>query len=434
METSPFIRLFEDGIENRLDFQLARLGSGRGFIKRPCDISRSFIRHQVYAYFLRENDYSREELFRGIRLMSDASNVLKYGKKVVTYSSRRTRALVLSYPGRGVVYNVVALLDQRASAYVPVFTYNCDLGSSIVGCGKMNEIVAVILLCILSVTGLVVTFRGHQWFEYQICWSSYLSSLILFLITLAKHTHLGSSDREVVSMVASFAIVIFWLSIWRCFKQPLISVLTSGLLLGFLVMATVLFTTLGNEELFRSELNYWVILGVGSFVIPIVLMPFGVLLSIFSCSIVGSYTVIFAADRFIGGSLSYIVINVLKRAAFKDVLNAWNQVPFQGKDIALTTAWAILALLGLVTQLYMSARDAPRRRRSQTDDVRLSRRLRRRSSRGRYSRSTSRSRSRSRFRRSSRSRSLRPTAPPTEPAEENRPLIAEAAPIVYSAI
>lgn len=366
--------------------------------------------------------------------MSDPSSIIQYGRKVATYSSRRTRALVLAYPGRGVVYNVIAILDQRAAAYVPVSSYNCDLGSSVIGCGKMNEILAVILLCILCVTGLIITFRGHQWFVYQICWSAYLSSLISLLILIAKYTQLGSIDREVLALVSSFPVTIVWFGIWRCFKKPMISVLPSGFLLGFLVIAAILFTTLGNEELFRSELNYWIILAVGSFVIPVILMPFGILLSILSCSIVGSYTVIFATDRFVGASLSFIVINVLKRAAFKDVLNASNQVPFQGKDIALASTWAILALAGLVTQLYMSTRNSPRHR-PRSDAVRLSRRLRRHSTRRRSrSGSRSRSRSRSRLRRSSRSRSLRPTAPPTEPAEENQPLIAEAAPIVYSAI
>lgn len=431
VEVSPFLKLREDSIENQLDFQLSRLGSPRGFVKRPCDISRSFIRHEVYAYFLQENDFSQEELFRGIRLMSDPTSIRKYGTKVVTYSSRRTRALLLSYPGRGVVYNVIAVLDQRAAAYIPVSSYNCDLGSSLVGCGKMNEVVAVILLCILSVNGLVITFRGHQWFQYQVLWSGYLASLISLLIIFAKYAQLALTHQEILALVVSFPITIVWLGIWRCFKKPLISVLMSGLLLGFIVIASVLFSTLGNEELFRSELNYWMILGVGSFVIPIVLLPFGSLLSILSCSIVGSYTVVFAADRFVGGSLSYIVINVLKRAAFKDVLYASNQVPFQGKDIGLSVTWIVLSLLGLVTQLYMSTQNAPRRR-SRSEAVRLSRRLRRSSSRRRRSRSSSRSRSR--LRRSSRSRVPRPTAPPTEPAEENQPLIAEAAPIVYSAI
>lgn len=431
METSPFIRLFEDPIQNRLDFQLARLGAAPAIRPPACDTSRSFVRHEVYSFFLTDGDYSQDELFRGLRLMSEPSSIIRYGRKVETYaSSRRTRALILSYPGRGVVYNVLAVSDQTSAAYVPVASYNCDLRSGIVGCGKMNEFLAVVLLCVLSVTGLVITFRGHQWFGFQVWWSSYLMSLIGLMIVLSKYTHLDSNNREITSFVASFAVSLIWFGVWRYFKRQMVSVITSGLLLGFLVIATVLFATLGNEELFRSELNYWIILGAGSFVIPVILMPFGILLSIFSCSVVGSYTVVFAADRLVGGSLSFIVLNVLKRAAFKDVLFAWNQVPFQKKDMALAATWLVLAVVGLVAQLYMSTRE-PRRRRSRTQNLRLSsRRLRSRSGRRR----SSSSRSHSRLRRGSRSRSLRPTAPPSEPAAENQPLIAEAAPIVYSAI
>lgn len=431
VETSPFIRLYEDPIQTRLDFQLSRLGAPAAR-SHSCDISRSFIYYEVYSLFLREGDFSEDELFRGLRLMSEPSSITRYGSKIHSFaSSRRTRVFLLSYPGRGVVYNVLAVSQQTSAAYVPVSSYNCDLRTSIVGCGKMNEIMAVILLCILSVTGLIVTFRGHQWFGLQVAWSAYLVSLIAMLIVLSKCAHMESTNRQVVALVASIGASLIWFSMWRYFKKQMISVLTSGLLLGFLIIATVLFSTLGNEELFRSELNYWIILGAGSVVIPVILMPFGILLSIFSCSVVGSYSVVFAFDRLIGGSLSFIVLNVLKRAAFSDVPLASNQVPFQKKDIALAATWVILAVIGLVTQLYMSTR-VPRRqrRRSQSQGVRLTRRLRSRSGRRR----SSSSRSRSAMRRNSRSRSLRPTAPPSELAAENQPLIAEAAPIVYSAI
>ena len=434
METSPFIRLHEGAIQNTLEFQVARLGSARSAAPPSCDRSRAFIRYHVYAYFLSDSDYGEEELFRGLDLMSDPVSVVQQGIQVVTYSATpRTRVRVLSYPGRGVVYSVLAISERSSAAYVPVASYNCDLSSSIVGCGKMNGVVAVILFSSLSVAGLVITFRGHQWFAFQVYWSSFLCSLLTFLVLLPKYTLLLATQRELVSLAASFAVALVWLSLWRCFKKPLISVLTSGLLLGFLVIASVLFSTLGNEQLFRSELNYWLIVGAGSLAIPVVLLPFGVLLSILACSVVGSYTVVFAVDRFVGGSLSFIVINVLKRAAFKEVLFAANQVPFQTKDVVLASCWLILALLGLVTQLYMATRAPPRRRRrgSRSNSVRLSRRLRRRSS---HRRSSSRSRSVSRLRRSSRSHNPRPTAPPTEPAIESQPLISEAAPVVYSAI
>ena len=429
METSPFLKLQEDPIENRLDFQLSRLGSGRETHPPSCDASLSFIRYEIYAYFLHQNDYSEEELFRGIRLMTDPQSVVQIGKKVIIFQTiRRTRALVFSYPGRGVIYSVLAKKGDRVAAYVPVASYNCDLESGIAGCGKMNQILAVILLSILSVTGLVVTFRGHQWFTFQICCSSYLSSLIVLLIILAKHATISSLEREVIAMSTSAVVTLVWYLIWRLLKRPLISVIPSGLLFGFLVISSVLFSTLGNEELFRSELNYWIILSSGSIIIPAFLLPFGNLLSILSTSIVGSYCFVFSADRFIGGSLSFIVLNVLKRAAFKDVVNAYNQVPFQTKDISLASVWLILSLIGITVQLYMDTRQRPRRVRS--NSVRLNRRLRRRSHR----RSISRSRSRSRTRRRTRSVARATSPPTTEVAQENHPLIIEAPPITYSAI
>lgn len=91
------------------------------------------------------------------------------------------------------------------------------------------------------------------------------------------------------------------------------------------------FLFVGNDDIFRSDLNYWLIVGCGTVIIPVVLSPFTVLLSVFSTSLVGSYCVIFGLDRFMGGSLAFIVINVFKRALFDEIYRASNHAPFQTK-------------------------------------------------------------------------------------------------------
>jgi len=129
--------------------------------------------------------------------------------------------------------------------------------------------------------------------------------------------------------------------------------------LGFLSIAGILFTRLGNDEVFRHDVNYWLLMTCGILIVPILLLPFGIIISVFSCAIVGSYTAILAVDRFIGGSVSYIVLNVFKRAIYEDIYMATNQVPFQAKDEILLVAWAVLALMGIALQIYASFGSPP---------------------------------------------------------------------------
>lgn len=137
--------------------------------------------------------------------------------------------------------------------------------------------------------------------------------------------------------------------------------------------------------------------------------------------------------------MSYILLNVLKRAIFEDVYKATNQVPFQTKDRVLLIIWAILGFVGLSLQLYasMGQPSFPTKRRSQTARPR---RIRSRSSSSSSRSKRRRSKHRSRSRRTVSSRSLvnpieesvsrrsglvRASAPPTEHADETQPLLYE---------
>lgn len=193
-------------------------------------------------------------------------------------------------------------------------------------------------------------------------------------------------------------------------------------------------------------------------------------MSVFSSSIVGSYSVIFTIDRFVGGSISFIIINVFKRAIYShdvdnELYQALNDVPLQGKDVILLITWFVLSLVGMCLQVYSSLDQPPfpsnnnsccRPRVVDLNTVTVasypveSRGRRRSGHRRRRSRSRSigsgRVRSRSTRRNaqatvtdpttsnivgsgSSQVVIVRPSAPPTEAAEEIRPLLCDPEPI-----
>lgn len=197
-------------------------------------------------------------------------------------------------------------------------------------------------------------------------------------------------------------------------------------------------------------------------------------MSVFSCSIVGSYSLVFTIDRFVGGSISFIIMNVLKRAIYShevdsELYQALNHVPLQGKDVILLITWFILSLVGMSLQVYSSLDQPPFPSNHNSccpsgvvdlNTVNVTSyqvnesRVRRRSGRsGRRHRSRRSSTGSGRVRSSSTRRNaqvtvidpsalnmvrpgsgnqviiVRPSAPPTETADEIRPLLCDPAPI-----
>lgn len=414
VEVSPFLRLSSDSVENRLEFQLARLGWPRGSPRPlpPCDTSIHFINYELYAYHLASDDYSVNEFNNGITLMSNIHSILSKGHRISTPHSwtPKTRLQLLTYPGRGVIFNVVASFGGQKVPYVPISTYNCDLNPTrLDSCGKMNQLLTVLLLSLHAIVALIICFRGHSYFSLQVSWSSFYFSMIIGYILIAEQSQLDEVDREMYSFIIAIVGSLVWTILWKIVGITVISVVTSGLLLGLLLVSTLLFTILGNEDLFRSDFNFWMIIACGSGAVPLILLPFPYLMSIFATSIVGSYAFIFTIDRFTGSSLAYIILNVLKRAAFKQLNTAVNQVPFQSKDVIMSILWTVLAFLGLVFQLHTEAIASANAPRVIAIRVRRSKRSKKRS-RSNSARSRSRSRSRTNSRRSqSTSRNGRPS-------------------------
>uniref|UniRef100_A0A6G5A4L2 Putative secreted protein n=1 Tax=Rhipicephalus microplus TaxID=6941 RepID=A0A6G5A4L2_RHIMP len=91
----------------------------------------------------------------------------------------------------------------------------------------------------------------------------------------------------------------------------------------------------------------------------LLLLPQAKLLSVVSCSLVGGYCTILAADQYLGTSLSYVVLNVVRRSLIPGGYQASNTVPFQLNDVLLSMTWAALFALGTVLQLWSErGRDA----------------------------------------------------------------------------
>ncbi|XP_076329254.1 transmembrane 7 superfamily member 3-like [Tachypleus tridentatus] len=170
VEISPFLRVYYDYINTRVEFQHARLPSSRGKPRVSCDTSIMFLSYQLYVYFLGENDYSEKTYFDGITAVTNITSIKKHASLVQPFGQKpTTRALFLSYPGQGVIYTLIVKYQKNdityEAAYVPASTYGCSFLSEVDGCGQLSQPFAKIFAVILAAVGLFICMRGHRSFK-----------------------------------------------------------------------------------------------------------------------------------------------------------------------------------------------------------------------------------------------------------------------------
>ncbi|XP_054153189.1 transmembrane 7 superfamily member 3-like [Oppia nitens] len=356
LSVSPFQRLYETSIMNRLDFQLANLG----FNDDQCEKNHRNLRYDLYVYYLPQNDFTEREYFRSLSVMSNVTEIVNVATLIPNVT--QLRHYFYAYTGRPVVYNIIVSATTGAgyrhlSAYVPIVAYDCGINSWN-DCGK-QDVTILIMTIVMGLLGFVVCLRGHLWFQLQMIFYGLISGSFVSIILLLKYTDESETSVELYTCAAGLVMSVLWLSIWKLFHLPMLSLLLTGLNLGVLLMATLLYTPVGNYSVFNNDINYWLIMSCAALMITIVFPALNAIgLSVISTAIVGSYVSIVVVDRLIGGSLSYIIVNVIKRALVSHE-PAINVVPFQTKDIILASIWVLLSLTGIVLQMHSSSMRSP---------------------------------------------------------------------------
>uniref|UniRef100_A0AAQ5ZTQ5 TM7S3/TM198-like domain-containing protein n=1 Tax=Amphiprion ocellaris TaxID=80972 RepID=A0AAQ5ZTQ5_AMPOC len=334
LDIDPNIYIHYNLYETTIRFAPANLGYERGGTPPACDQSKATntrwrLQYDVYQYFLPENDLSERSLFSGIQAAADIQGVMTNGRRVMMLlSTDMTRVVFNSIPGQGVIYSVIVrdpLLNTSAS-YVPVHTYACSFTSTLDDCHTLGKVSTKIFFTIAGLAGLFVCFCGHRFFK---CVRLALSA--------------------VVGVVGGVALVMSW---WR-FGSVMACVVVVGLMLGFLIASVVLFTPLGDLDIFRrSDLVFWVTFCCIMIIVPLLFVRWPREGNIITCGVVGAYAVVLAFNAYIYTSLSYITLNILKRLLNNNFNAAFTDVPFQTMDYVMITVWVVLGVCGIVLQLY----------------------------------------------------------------------------------
>ncbi|XP_021165763.2 transmembrane 7 superfamily member 3 [Fundulus heteroclitus] len=361
LDVDPNIYVRYNLYETSVRFAPANLGYERGQTPPACDMStgtgtRWRLEYDVYRYFLPENDLSESSLFSGFQAVGDTRGMAASGRRVTTLKSTdKTTMVFSSIPGQGVIYSVIVrdpVLNTSAS-YVPAHTYACSFASTLDGCQTLGKISTKVFFTMAGLAGLFVCFFGHRFFKCEMFCMGFSFAAFFFFVLITRTTQLDYDLRlavsAVVGVVGGVVLVMSW---WR-FGSVMACVVVVGLMLGFLVASVVLFTPLGDLDVFRnSDVVFWVTFCCIMLMFPLFFMRWPREGNITTCGVVGAYAVVLAANAYVYTSLSYITLNVLKRFLNNNFSAAFTDAPFQAVDYAMMTVWAGLGVAGVVLQLY----------------------------------------------------------------------------------
>uniref|UniRef100_A0A1A8HYE3 Transmembrane 7 superfamily member 3 n=2 Tax=Nothobranchius kuhntae TaxID=321403 RepID=A0A1A8HYE3_NOTKU len=361
LDVDPNIYIAYNLYETTIRFAPANLGSERGQTPPACDEStgsdtRWRLQYDIYQHFLPENDLSERSLFSSFQAVADVRGLMASGRRVATLKSTdKTMMVFNSIPGQGVIYSVIVrdpVLNTSAS-YVPVHTYACSFTSTLDACQTLGRISTKIFFTITGLAGLLVCFFGHRFFKSELFCMGFSFVSFFFFVLITRTTQLDYDIRLTVSAVVGVMGGVLLVMSWWRFGSVMACVVVIGLMLGFLVASIVLFTPLGDLDVFRnSDVVFWVTFCCIMLVVPLVFVRWPREGNITTCGIVGAYAVVLAVNAYIYTSLSYITLNILKRFLNNSFSAMFTDVPFQTIDYIMIAVWAVLGVCGIVLQLY----------------------------------------------------------------------------------
>ncbi|VTJ87078.1 Hypothetical predicted protein [Marmota monax] len=265
----------------------------------------------------------------------------------------KTRVSFSSLRGQGVIYNVIVRdpFLNTSAAYVPAHTYACSFEAVEGNCASLGRVSTKVFFTLFAMLGLFICFFGHRFWKTELFFIGFIFMGFFFYILVTRLTPVKYDVRLILTAVAGTIGGILLVATWWRFGVLPLCMLCVGLVLGFLTASVTFFTPLGNIKVFRDDGVFWVTFSCIAVLIPVVFMGCLRILNILSCGIIGSYSVVLAIDSYMYTSLSYITLNVLRRALHTDFHRAFTNVPFQNNDFIILAVWGMLAVSGITLQI-----------------------------------------------------------------------------------
>ncbi|KAJ9588268.1 hypothetical protein L9F63_018356 [Diploptera punctata] len=318
-------------------------------LARDCESQK--VEYEMYHMYIDERDFSQNSYFDALLKMMSVKDIQLHGKKVeqpVEGSGMRRR--FSAYPGTGSVYALIARSGTSASAYVPTLTYSCNTVYWSETCDVLNTTFSKLLCAVILFLGFFVCFYGHNFFKTEMFLLGFLSGGLVSYILIALCTSFSGSVTIMISVVLGMCFGILWYGLWWCYGIPVYSVLLATMTLGFIIAGIASYAWLGDANVLRNDINYWLVYCCIVLSVPILLSSIIHRANMISCAVLGAYAVIIPVDHYIGSNLKYIILNVVRRATVKDFRLAIVDPPFQMRDLILCSLWLALATFGIFIQ------------------------------------------------------------------------------------
>lgn len=360
LDIDPNVYLRYNLFETIITFAPANVGYERGTSPPACDVdmgagTRWRLQYDIYQYFLPENDLEEQSLIVSLERVANTLGLNQHASKVTTLSSNdKTTMSFSSIPGQGVIYSVIVRdpLYNTSASYVPAHTYACSFSSKLDDCLSLGKISTKVFFTIAGIAGLFVCFFGHRFFKCELFCMGFAFIAFFFFVLITRTTSLDYDIRLALTALIGTVGGVFLVMCWWRFGSVMACVMVVGLILGFLLASVVFFTPLGDLEVFRSDVVFWVTFGCLMAIVPILFVRWPREGNIITCGVAGAYTVVLAVNAYIYTSLSYITLDILKRFLNNNFSRAFISVPFQDIDFILITVWVVLGVSGIGLQLY----------------------------------------------------------------------------------
>uniref|UniRef100_T1IRJ0 TM7S3/TM198-like domain-containing protein n=1 Tax=Strigamia maritima TaxID=126957 RepID=T1IRJ0_STRMM len=351
VETSPFLRVSYNAFITKIAYQPGSLGYKRGEVPKSCDVSYTSMDYDFYVYHLTEGNLEESDYFKAISIMMDLNRMKNEAKKVSPlFAMSRMTYAVTTYRRQGMVFNVVVRNKSDSAPYVPGVTYGCKLLGDTDSCADLLKPFEWLLAIVGALLGVFLCFFGHRFFKTALASFGFITTAMIIYIILIRWATMSYPATVAITLLVGVIGAFGWAFTWWLYGSPLVAVLLPGFDLGFLCGCILMFTPLGDLQLFQNDANYWLLIGCCVLLVSIILISFTKLLHILSCTVIGSYAAIFLIDYFIDGSLRYILIDVIRRATIPNYNNVINVIAYQTCDIILTIAWALLIIIATIFQ------------------------------------------------------------------------------------
>lgn len=341
--------------------------------------------YQVYQYYLAERNFDEQTFLEGLSTsMLSIDDVELHGVRVNgdllsrhDNKSVENRVVFAAYPGTAELFAVVAMTSwtddngtqiTAKSMYVTTGTYACHLleqgPDDTCSCQSLWYTITKVICGVSVFIGAFLALFGHRCFLVsQPFVGLYLGSVVGFILVSLIYgppTDMWHYNLQVgLSFIGGGigALLLFFL--WYTCGLPLLSTFFSTVSLGLLLGAIFVFLPVMNLTSMTGDLVYWLSIGAFGLGTPLAILAFTRTASILSLVVIGTYIFMVPIDHYIGTSLKYILVNVLRRSYVPDFNYAVIYPPFQANDVAMVCGWVGLVIITYTVQYMRERKRAP---------------------------------------------------------------------------